>query len=109
MMQSKLFNKWSLSTLLLAMFSRVGVASYDINIPPPKTVIAHQIYNLHLYILIVCAVIFVVVFGWMFLALFKHRKSLGHKAEQFHENTTVEVIWTIIPFLILVAMAVPET
>ncbi len=107
-MQNKLF-KWCLSTLSLAMFSGICGAAYDINIPPPKTVIAHQIYGLHLYILIVCAIIFVVVFGWMFLALFKHRKSVGHKAEQFHENTTVEVIWTIIPFLILVAIAVPAT
>jgi cytochrome c oxidase subunit II len=101
--------KWCLLTLSLAMLSGVSVASYDINIPPPKTIIAQQIYDLHLYILIVCAVIFVVVFGWMFLALLKHRKSVGHKAEQFHENTTVEVIWTVIPFLILVAMAIPAT
>ena len=101
--------KWCLLTLSLAMLSGVSVASYDINIPPPKTIIAQQIYDLHLYILIVCAIIFVVVFGWMFLALLKHRKSVGHKAEQFHENTTVEVIWTVIPFLILVAMAIPAT
>ena len=108
MMHNKLF-KWCLSTLSLAMYSGLSLADYDVNIPPPKTVIAHQIYNLHLYILIVCAVIFVIVFGWMFLALLKHRKSLGHKAEQFHENTTVEIIWTIIPFVILVAMAIPAT
>jgi cytochrome c oxidase subunit 2 len=91
------------------MFSRLSIAAYDINIPRPETVIAHQIYDLHLWILIVCAVIFVVVFGCMFWALFTYRKSTGHKAEQFHENTTVEVIWTIIPFVILVAMAVPAT
>lgn len=93
----------------MAMLSGVSIAAYDVNIPPPKTVIAHQIYNLHMYILIVCAVIFVVVFGWMFLALFKHRKSVGHKAAQFHENTTVEIIWTVIPFIILVALAIPAT
>lgn len=94
---------------LPALAAPAALATYDVNIPPPKTVIAHQIYDLHLYILAVCAVIFVVVFGWMFLALIKHRKSVGHQAEQFHENTTVEIIWTIIPFFILVAMAYPAT
>ena len=45
----------------------------------------------------------------MFFSIFTHRKSLGHQAETFHENTTVEVIWTIIPFVILVGMAIPAT
>ena len=93
----------------LGLLATPSFATYDVNIPQPDTVIAHQIYNLHLYILWVCAVIFVIVFGWMFLALLKHRKSVGHKAEQFHENTVVEVIWTIIPFFILVALAYPAT
>jgi cytochrome c oxidase subunit 2 len=53
--------------------------------------------------------IFVVVFGFMMYAIIKHRKSVGHKAEQFHENTTVEIIWTIIPFIILIGMAYPAT
>ncbi|MBA2690170.1 MAG: cytochrome c oxidase subunit II [Burkholderiales bacterium] len=105
-MYNKFFN---VLLLLLTTFWRDAMASYDVNIPQPDTVIAHQIYDLHLYILIVCAVIFVVVFGWMFLALLKHRKSVGHNAEQFHENTTVEILWTIIPFVILVAMAIPAT
>ncbi len=60
-------------------------------------------------ILIICVVIFVVVFGAMFYALWKHRKSVGHKAEQFHENTTVEIVWTVIPFIILIGMAYPAT
>src|SRR5258708_32935490 len=51
--------------------------------------------------------IFVVVFGAMTYAIVMHRKSVGHKAEQFHENTTVEIIWTIVPFLILIGMAIP--
>ena len=107
-MHNKLF-KWWLSILGLAMYPGASNATYDVNIPQPRTVIAHQIYDLHLYILIVCAIIFVIVFGWMFIALLKHRKSVGHKAENFHENTTVEIIWTIIPFVILVAMAIPAT
>jgi cytochrome c oxidase subunit 2 len=60
-------------------------------------------------ILLICVIIFVVVFGAMFYALWKHRKSVGHKAEQFHENTTVEILWTVIPFLILIGMAIPAT
>jgi cytochrome c oxidase subunit 2 len=54
-------------------------------------------------------VIFVGVFGVMFYSIFKHRKSVGHKAAQFHENTTVEIVWTVIPILILLAMAWPAT
>ncbi len=53
--------------------------------------------------------IFVLVFGVMTVAIVKHRKSVGHKAEQFHENTTVEIIWTIVPFVILIGMAYPAT
>ncbi len=53
--------------------------------------------------------IFVLVFGVMTIAIVKHRKSVGHKAEQFHENTTVEIIWTIVPFVILIGMAYPAT
>ena len=51
--------------------------------------------------LIICMVIFVGVFGVMFYSIFKHRKSMGHKAANFHESTTVEIIWTIVPFLIV--------
>jgi cytochrome c oxidase subunit 2 len=70
---------------------------------------ARQIFDLHWLIFIICCVIFVVVFGAMFYAIIKHRKSVGHKAEQFHENTTVEIIWTVVPFLILIGMAIPAT
>ena len=66
-------------------------------------------FDLHTYIFWVCAVIFVAVFGVMFYSIFKHRKSVGHKAAQFHENTTVEIVWTVIPFLILLFMAWPAT
>ena len=79
------------------------------NLGPPQTPIASQIYDLHTFILTICVVIFVLVFGVMFYSIFKHRKSVGHKAANFHENTTVEVIWTIVPFLILMGMAIPAT
>ena len=75
----------------------------------PVTSIARQQINLHNYILLVCLIIFVGVFGVMFYSIFKHRKSVGHQAAQFHENTVVEIVWTVIPFLILVFMAYPAT
>jgi cytochrome c oxidase subunit 2 len=75
----------------------------------PVTEVAHRQIDLHNYILLVCVVIFVGVFGVMFYSIFKHRKSVGHQAAQFHEHTLVEVIWTVIPFLILLFMAYPAT
>jgi cytochrome c oxidase subunit II len=82
-------------------------AASDYNLPPPQTIIAREIYDLHTLIFVICCVIFVVVFGAMTYSIIMHRKSVGHKAEQFHENTTVEIIWTIIPFVILIGMAIP--
>jgi cytochrome c oxidase subunit 2 len=81
----------------------------QLNLPVGVTKIASDIYDLHIWILLICVVIFVVVFGVMFYAIIKHRKSLGHKAETWHENTTVEIIWTIVPFIIVIAMALPAT
>ena len=59
--------------------------------------------------LIICMVIFVAVFGVMFYSIFKHRKSLGHKSATFHESTAVEIAWTVVPFLIVIGMALPAT
>ena len=84
-------------------------AAQEYNLQPPVTPIAQQMYDLHSFIFWVCVVIFIGVFGVMFYSIFKHRKSVGHTAQQFHENTTVEIIWTIIPFLILLFMAFPAT
>ena len=86
-----------------------SAAASRLNLEEPTTTIAAQIYSLHTYILVVCAVIFVVVFGAMFYSILKHRKSVGHKAAHFHENTTVEIVWTVVPFLILLGMAAPAT
>jgi len=88
-----------------------GLVSAELvwNLQPPVTPIAQQMFDLHSYIFWVCAVIFVGVFGVMFYSIYKHRKSVGHPAAQFHENTTVEVVWTVIPFLILLFMAWPAT
>jgi len=84
-------------------------AASKFNLQPPVTDIASQIYDLHTLVLIICAVIFVVVFSAMFYAIIYHRKSVGHEPAQFHENTTVEVVWTAVPFLILILMAWPAT
>ena len=87
----------------------VALAAWEWNFQPPATPIAEQITHLHELIFWICVVIFIGVFGTMFYTLLKHRKSVGHQAVQFHENTTVEIIWTIIPFLILMFMAWPAT
>ena len=79
------------------------------NLQPPQSVIAHQIYDLHTLIMWIIFGIFVVVFGFMTVAIIKHRKAAGHQAQQFHENTTVEIAWTIVPFIILIGMAYPAT
>jgi cytochrome c oxidase subunit 2 len=84
-------------------------AASKFNLQPPVSDIASQIYDLHTLILIFCAVIFVAVFSAMFYAIIYHRKSAGHEPAQFHENTTVEIVWTVVPFLILILMAWPAT
>jgi cytochrome c oxidase subunit 2 len=84
-------------------------AAKEYNLQPPVTAVATQIFDLHTYIMGICAVIFVGVFSVMFYSIFAHRKSKGHQAAQFHENTLVEIIWTVIPFLILLVMAIPAT
>ena len=95
------------STLLAAPLA--ALADYHVDILPPVTPVAREIYDLHFGILWVCVAIFFIVFGAMFWSLYKHRRSMGAKAAQFHENTTIEIIWTIIPFVILVGMAYPAT
>jgi len=87
--------------------SQSALADYAYNLQPPVSQVARDVFHLHNLIMLVCVGIFIVVFGAMFYSLFKHRKSVGHKAAHFHENTTVEIIWTVIPFIILVGMAYP--
>lgn len=82
-------------------------AEYAYNLPTPASKVAGDVFHLHNLIMLVCIGIFVVVFGAMFYSLYMHRKSRGHKAANFHENTTVEVVWTIVPFVILMGMAYP--
>jgi cytochrome c oxidase subunit 2 len=93
----------------LFFWSFAAWAEYKLNLQLPNTQLGEKIYDLHSIITVICFIIFVGVFGFMFYAVFKHRKSVGHKAAQFHENTAVEVAWTVIPFVILIALAVPAT
>ena len=95
--------------LASALMASTARAALEYNLQPPVTPIGEQIFDLHVYIMWICVVIFVGVFAVMFYSIFAHRKSQGHQAAQFHENTMVEVVWTIIPFLILMFMALPAT
>ncbi len=99
---------WQSGMGVLALIgSGSALADYAYNLQAPASQVAHDVFQLHNLIMLVCLGIFVVVFGAMFYSLIKHRKSAGHQAAHFHENTTVEVIWTVIPFVILMGMAYP--
>jgi cytochrome c oxidase subunit II len=98
-----------ISGIALSLVSGLAAADYGLNFQKPATEIAQDVYGLHMLIMMVCVGIGIVVFGAMFWAIVMHRKSRGYKAAKFHESTTVEIIWTAIPFLILVGMAIPST
>ncbi|MDX1452609.1 MAG: cytochrome c oxidase subunit II [Oleiphilaceae bacterium] len=107
-MRSRLF-QWALVSLLPVLWATPASAEYGLNMTRGVTDVSQSVYDLHMTIFWICVVIGVVVFGVMFYSIFKHRKSKGAVAAKFHESTTVEIIWTIIPVLILVAMAAPAT
>jgi cytochrome c oxidase subunit II len=79
------------------------------NLAPPVTQIAREIDGLHTMMLIICGLIFVAVFGVMFYSIWKHRKSQGAVPADFHESTKVEIVWTVVPFIIVIIMALPAT
>ena len=98
----------------LAMAQKVndlpgGPAVNQLNFAPAVTRIAHEQHWLHWFMMAICAVIFVLVFGVMFYSILKHRKSVGHKAQVLPEPIWVELGWTIVPFLIVIGMALPAT
>ncbi|MDO9106408.1 MAG: cytochrome c oxidase subunit II [Methylovulum sp.] len=95
--------------ILMALALRTAQADYTLNLMKGVTKVSNDVYDLHMLILWICVLIGVGVFGTMFYSIYHHRKSKGHQAAQFHENTTVEIIWTIIPTLILIGMAIPAT
>jgi len=79
----------------------------DINLRPGVTDISSQVYDLHMMMFAICVGIAVLVFGVMFVSMYLHRKSRGVKPANFHENVKVEIAWTVVPFIILIAMAIP--
>jgi cytochrome c oxidase subunit 2 len=86
-----------------------GPAVNQLNFAPPVTKIAEQQHWLHWFMMVICAVIFVLVFGVMFYSILKHRKSVGHKSQELPEPIWVELGWTIVPLLIVIGMALPAT
>ena len=95
--------------LLGSLLSSSAWADMKLNLTEGVTQVSKDVYDLHMLTLWICTAIGVVVFGAMFWSMFFHRKSKGHKAADFHESTTVEILWTAIPIVILIAMAVPAT
>ncbi|RYG06723.1 MAG: cytochrome c oxidase subunit II, partial [Burkholderiales bacterium] len=86
-----------------------GPAVRQLNLHPAVTKIAEEQHWLHWFMMAICLVIFIAVFGVMFYSILKHRKSVGHKSANFHESTLVEIAWTIVPFIIVIGMALPAT
>lgn len=86
-----------------------GPSVRQLNLHAPATKLAEEQIYLHWFMMIICLVIFVAVFGVMFYSIWKHRKSLGHKPATFHESVKVEIAWTLVPFIIVIFMAIPAT
>jgi len=86
-----------------------GPENYQFNLPSMVTEIGADQIWLHNFMLIICTLIFIGVFGVMFWSIFKHRKSQGARSANFHESTLVEVVWTVVPFIIVILMALPAT
>ena len=107
-MSHTLLATWA-GSVLLAGFSGLASAAYELNMQAPASKVAQDVYDLHVLMMWIIVVIFVGVFAVMFYSVFAHRKSKGHQAAQFHENATVELVWTIIPLIILILMAWPAT
>ena len=95
--------------LLLWLACDPARAEWAVNMLPGVTEVSRSVFDLHMIIFWICVVIGVVVFGVMFWSMLVHRRSTGQQPARFHESTTVEILWTVVPFVILVAMAVPAT
>jgi cytochrome c oxidase subunit 2 len=93
----------------LLFVSGIAAADYALNFQTPVSSIGHEVFELHNLITIIVFVIMAIVAGVMFWSIAFHRKSTGRKPATFHDNTKLEVLWTVIPFLILVGMAIPST
>lgn len=90
-------------------YSSIALSEYGLNLTQGVSSVSRDIYGLHMFIFWICVVIAIIVFGVMFYSIFKHRKSQGAVASKFHDNTMVELVWTAIPLVILVLMAIPAS
>lgn len=118
-LKAKRLSKLALGPVLLFLSLITNVAwaaeaeswrrRFQLNLTPGVTEVGKEIYDLHMLVIWICVAISVVVFGVMVYSMFAHRKSRGAVASQFHESTTLEIVWTIVPFIILVVLAVPAT
>jgi cytochrome c oxidase subunit 2 len=110
--EAKRLYKLALGPVLILM-SAVAMAAggevSQINMSPGVTDVGKEIYDLHMIIFWICTIIGLGVFGVMFYSIIYHRKSKGAKPATFHESTKVEIAWTVVPFFILIAMAIPAT
>src|SRR3989338_245840 len=95
--------------LLLWLVFSSAHASWGINMTPGATEVSRSVFDLHMTIFWICVVIGVIVFGAMFWSMLVHRRSTGQQPAHFHESTTVEILWTVVPLVILVLMAIPAT
>jgi len=97
-----------MSLALCLLFSSAH-ASWTVNMAPGVTEVSRSVFDLHMTIFWICVVIGVLVFGAMFWSMLIHRRSRGQQPANFHESTTVEILWTVVPLAILVLMAIPAT
>jgi cytochrome c oxidase subunit 2 len=87
-----------------------AMAAWDaLNLPVGVTPLSRDVYDLHMLILWICVIIGIIVFGAMFISIVLHRKAAGHAPAQFHHSTFAEIVWTVVPFIILVGLAIPAT
>jgi cytochrome c oxidase subunit 2 len=91
----------------MAMGSAEAYTGEKWNLTQGVTGISHEVYNLHMLAFYVCCAIGAVVFGVMIYSLINHRRSKNPRPADFHESTTVEILWTVAPFIILIALAIP--
>lgn len=111
-----MLNRFKVSKILTALIGLVTsqtvlaeVDKWQLNMYKGVTPLSHDIYNLHMIGMVICVIIGIVVFGVMIYSLIHHRKSKGYVAASFHDNYRLELLWSIIPFVILIGLAIPAT
>jgi cytochrome c oxidase subunit 2 len=102
-------HKLILLALVSLIFINPALAEMRLNLTEGATAVSKEVYDLHMLVLYICTAIGLIVFGAMFWSIAFHRKSKGAKPADFHESTKVEILWTTIPIVILIGMAIPAT